>query len=66
MIKISKQEAMKLNKEYKIPFGENGISHSWSKYTHYYLCEGRKNLACLDKIRRKQLLETFEWGDSIE
>jgi hypothetical protein len=60
LVKISKQEALKLNKDYGVPFGENGISHSWAKYQHYYLCEGRKNIACLEKIRRKQLVETFE------
>lgn len=60
MVKISKNEAMVLNKVYKIPFEENGISHTWSKYRHYYLCEGRKNMAYLDKIRRKQIIETFE------
>lgn len=51
---------MILSKNYNIPFGENGISRTWSKYTHYFLCEGRKNMACLDKIRRKQTVATFE------
>lgn len=60
MIKISKQEAMELHNDYKIPFGENGISHTWAKYRNYYLCEGRKNMVCLDKIRRKQLVKTVE------
>lgn len=60
MVKISKKEAMILNEEYKIPFAENGISHTWSKYKNYYLCEGKRNMACLEKIRRKQTVETFE------
>ena len=60
MIKISKNEAKILHDKYKIQFGENGISHSWSKYHHYYLCEGRKNMSCLEKIRNKQTIQTFE------
>lgn len=51
---------MELHNDYKIPFGENGISHTWAKYRNYYLCEGRKNMVCLDKIRRKQLVKTVE------
>ena len=60
MIKISRSEAMKLHKDYKIQFGENGISHTWAKYTNYYLCENRKNMSCLEKIRRSELIQTFE------
>lgn len=48
MIKISKEAAHKLNKEFKIRFGENGISHTKnSHHRTYYLCESENNLRAL-------------------
>ena len=40
---ISKDIAHKLNKDYGVPFGENGISVSGTK-RKYYLCESTKNM----------------------
>ena len=45
MIKISKEIAHKLNNDYGVPFGENGISHTYSgKKKSYYLCESKRNM----------------------
>ena len=46
---ISKEIAHKLNKEFGVPFGENGISVSGTRRT-YYLCESSKNLSLLKKL----------------
>lgn len=45
MIQITKQEALELNKKYGVPFGENGISRTYSGRRHkYYLCEVARNM----------------------
>lgn len=46
---ISKELAHKLNKEYGVPFGENGISVSGTR-RKYYLCESKRNLSLLNKL----------------
>ena len=48
---ISKEIAHKLNKEFGIPFGEDGISVSGTR-RKYYLCESRKNLSLLKKLEK--------------
>ena len=53
IIKISKSEALELNKKYGVPYGEYGISHTWNKSKHYFLCESKKNISNLRKIRNK-------------
>lgn len=50
LLKITKNEAMKLNTEYDVPFAENGLSKTHSKHPSYYLCESRDNLELLLKI----------------
>lgn len=50
MIRISKETALRLNKEYGIPYKENGISKTHTKHTTYYLCESEYNLTSLLKI----------------
>lgn len=50
MIKISKEEALKLNKEYGVKFGENGISHTHGHHKNYYLTESEYNLRTLLKF----------------
>ena len=52
IIKISKENAHKLNKEFGVPFGENGISTSKTNHKKYYLCESRKNLSLLKKLEK--------------
>lgn len=47
MIKISREDAMKLNKEYGVKFGENGISRTHGHHKHYYLTESEYNLHSL-------------------
>ena len=53
MLLISKEIAKELNSNYGVPFGEGGISKSKSKHPKYYLCESRKNLSLLNKVRGK-------------
>lgn len=49
---ISKKVALKLNKEYGIPFGEGGISTSKTKHKKYYLCTRAKNITALEKATK--------------
>lgn len=49
MILIAKEVAHKLNKEYGVPFGENGISKSGTG-RKYYLCESKYNMSALKKL----------------
>lgn len=56
LIQISKKEAIKLNKEYGVNYGENGISHTRSchnKRKTYYMCKSYKNMDALNKLRNK-------------
>lgn len=56
MLQITKQEAIELNKRYKIPFGENGISRTYSGRHHkYYLCELEKNLRNYHKVHDSKI-----------
>ena len=54
MILISKEIAHKLNKEFGVPFGENGISSTGKENGRhkYYLCESSKNLSLLKKVEK--------------
>ena len=52
IILISKEIAHKLNKDFGVPFGENGISSSKTNHKKYYLCESRKNLSLLKKLEK--------------
>ena len=49
---ISKEIAHKLNKEFGVPFGENGISSTGKENGRhkYYLCESNKNKEFLSKV----------------
>ena len=51
---ISKEIAHKLNKEFCVPFGENGISSTGKLNGRhkYYLCESRKNLSLLKRLEK--------------
>ena len=48
-----KKIAHKLNKDYGISFGENGISKSGKRRT-YYLCENDNNLLALKKLTSRK------------
>lgn len=52
LIKISKSDAIKLNKDYGIPYGNNGISHTVSNVRTYYLCESEYNMKMLRRIKK--------------
>lgn len=54
IVLITKQEAMILNRKYKIPFGEDGISHTYTKSRKYYICENKYNINALENIRKIQ------------
>lgn len=51
MIKIKKEDALKLNKEYGVCFGENGISKTHNHHPHYFLCTSEYNLKSLLDFR---------------
>jgi hypothetical protein len=55
LIKITKSEAKELNK-LGVNYGENGISHTHSHHKHYFLCESRKNMYLIEKLRKKNIL----------
>ena len=54
IILITKEQALKLNKEYGVPFGYEGISSTGKLNGRhkYYLCESRKNLSLLKKLEK--------------
>ena len=51
---ISKETATKLNKEYGVSFGENGISATGklNGRRKYYICENRRNMEVLKKLEK--------------
>lgn len=55
MIKISQEIAQKLNSNYGVPYGENGISNTVGKGKKktYYLCESPRNVRFLEKLTTK-------------
>lgn len=55
MIKISSKEAKALAKM-GVNYGENGISHTHSHNRHYFLCESKKNISILEKLRKESIL----------
>ena len=54
IILITKEQALKLNKEYGIPFGYEGISSTGKENGRhkYYLCENKENLSLLKKVEK--------------
>ena len=58
LIKISKEIAQELNRNYGVPYGENGISRTHGHHKKYFLCESRKNLSLLSKIRQDSIICT--------
>ena len=53
MIQIAKEIAHKLNKEYGVVFGENGISKSGTG-RKFYLCESKYNMNALNKLTNRK------------
>lgn len=54
LIKISKKEALTLNKECGVVYGSGGLSHD-IKRRHYFLCENKDNLDALNTVRESNL-----------
>lgn len=50
MIQITQKEALQLNKEYKVPFGENGLFKTRSGKKKYYLSETARNMRLFHKV----------------
>ena len=50
ILEIKKNEAFLLN-SMGVPFGENGISTSKTRHKKYYICENKKNMKLLSKIK---------------
>jgi hypothetical protein len=55
LIKISSKEAKELNK-LGVNYGENGISHTHSHHKTYFLCESKKNMYLISKLREKNIV----------
>lgn len=56
MIKISRKEAKALVK-LGVNYGENGISHTHNHNVHYFLCESKKNMSILEKLREESIVK---------
>ena len=52
LIQISKETAHKLHNNFGVPFGENGISTTKTRYKKYYLCESTRNLNKLKQLEK--------------
>ena len=51
---ITKREAQMLNEKYGVPYKDEGISHSYTKYRKYYLCPSQYNMKALKDLRSKK------------
>lgn len=51
IIPITKKEAQTLNKEYKVPFHDYGISSTRTKHKRFFLTVTRRNVDALNKVR---------------
>ena len=40
-----------------VPFGENGVSHTYGHRRTYYLCESKYNLTLLENYRKSRGIE---------
>lgn len=54
LIIIPKSDALALHKEYAVPYGYGGISHTSSNVGTYYLCESKKNMKLLNELRNSK------------
>ena len=57
LIKVSRKEVAQLVKM-GVVYGENGISRTHGHHKKYFLCESRKNLSLLSKIRQDSIICT--------
>ena len=51
IIPITKKEAQTLNKEYRVPFHDYGISSTRTKHKRFFLTVTRTNVDALNKVR---------------
>lgn len=57
IVKITKNEMEYLIKVKKVPFGENGVSHTYGHHRTYYLCENRNNMRYLNEYRNSRIIK---------
>ena len=57
IVLITKQEMEYLTKVKKVPFGENGVSHTYGHHRTYYLCENRNNMRFLNEYRNSRIIK---------
>lgn len=55
MVQITQKEALQLNKDYNIPFGENGLFRTNSGKHKYYLAETARNMRLWHRIHDKHI-----------
>lgn len=46
-----------LTKKKNVPFGENGVSHTYGHRRTYYLCSNQNNLKLLENYRKSRVIE---------
>ena len=46
-----------LTKNKGVPFGENGVSHTYGHNRTYYLCESKNNILLLENYRKSRIIE---------
>lgn len=55
MIKITKEEAKYLASK-GVPYGENGISRTYSHHKHYYIAETNRNTKLLSDYKKSRIV----------
>ena len=46
-----------LTKIKNVPFGEDGVSHTYGHKRTYYLCENKRNISLLENYRKSRIVE---------
>lgn len=57
IVLITKNEMGYLNKVKKIPFGYEGISHTYGHHHTYYLAETKRNMSILNAYRQSRIVK---------
>ena len=40
-----------------MPYGSGGISHTYNKARHYFLCESKDNMVIIENLRNKNIVK---------
>ena len=48
-----------LTKKKGVPFGENGVSHTYGHHHKYHLCESKYNMMLLNEYRKSRIIKSF-------